>query len=170
MNQIEEGKSSSSSSDTIILSSDSQTARSHWPTEFQIPNFTYFVEMQFRSANQAFISNGILLSPGHKPKSDILENKCLPAYGVKKLRKAEEPFCTPYPAGQTEDSLKGERLLLLSEVKKRHNDKVVKEKNGLDPVTQEAESRQRQAHGHGIQDPMARIFHCGRGKCFLNIF
>lgn len=46
MNQSEEGASLSSSSDTLTLSSDSQTARSHWPTEFQIPYFSYDVEMQ----------------------------------------------------------------------------------------------------------------------------
>lgn len=205
MNRSEEGTSLSSSSDTLILSSDSETARSHWPTEFQIPNFSYDVEMQLRSANQAFISNGVLLSPGHKLKSDILESlaqeiikfkaypsnleiesvaealikahpclreqgsfsgfygwkislkykmanyrtklrnlgcpelsinslkhkpadRCQPAYDVKKPRKAEVNFCPPYPAGETQDSLEGERLALLSEVKKRHNDKVVKEK------------------------------------------
>lgn len=43
---------SSSSFDTIILSSpDSATARSQWPTEFQIPKFPYDVEMQLQSEN-----------------------------------------------------------------------------------------------------------------------
>lgn len=161
--------------------------------------------MQLQSANQAFISNGVLLNPGHKLKSDILESlaeqiiqfkaypsnleiesvaealiiahpclreqgsfsgfygwkislkykmanyrtklrnlgcpelsinslkhkpadRCQPAYDVKKPRKAEVHFCPPYPAGETQDTLEGERLALLSEVKKRHNDKVVKEK------------------------------------------
>ncbi|XP_029970153.1 uncharacterized protein LOC115404937 [Salarias fasciatus] len=204
MNQSRE-EASSSSSDTIILSSDSESSRSHWPKEFQIPKFSYDVEMQLRSANQDFVSSGVLLTPGHKLKSDILESlaqeiikfkaypsnleiesvaealikahpclreqgsfsgfygwkislkykmanyrtklrtlgcpelsinslkhkpadRCQPAYDVKKPRKAEVNFCPPYPAGETKDSLEGERLALLSEVKKRHNDKVVKEK------------------------------------------
>ncbi|XP_048836091.1 uncharacterized protein LOC125726489 [Brienomyrus brachyistius] len=59
----------------------------------------------------------------HKPA-----DRCQPAYDVKKPRKAEVNFCPPYPAGETQDSLEGERLALLSEVKKRHNDKVVREK------------------------------------------
>lgn len=58
---------------TLLSSSDSETALSQWPAEFQIPKFPYDVEMQLQSANQAFISNGILLNPGHKLKSDILE-------------------------------------------------------------------------------------------------
>uniref|UniRef100_A0A3Q2T7Y7 PB1 domain-containing protein n=1 Tax=Fundulus heteroclitus TaxID=8078 RepID=A0A3Q2T7Y7_FUNHE len=166
MNQSEEETYLSSSSDTIILSSDSETTRSH-------------------CANQVFISNGNLLSPGHKLKSDILESlaqeiikfkaypsnleiesvaqalikkislkykmanyrtklrklgcpelsinslkhkpadRCHPAYDVKKPRKAEVHFCPPYPDGETQDSLEDDRLTLLSEVKKRHNDKVV---------------------------------------------
>lgn len=51
-----------------------------------------------------------------------------PAYKVKKPRKAEVNFCPPYPAGETQDSLEGERVSLLSEVKKRHNNAVIKEK------------------------------------------
>ncbi|XP_053273381.1 uncharacterized protein LOC128431172 isoform X2 [Pleuronectes platessa] len=59
----------------------------------------------------------------HKPT-----DRCQPAYNVKKPRKAEVNFCPSYPTGETQDSLEGERLALLSEVKKRHNEKVVKEK------------------------------------------
>ncbi|KAL3973686.1 NF-kappa-B inhibitor-like protein 2 [Sarotherodon galilaeus] len=203
MNQKE---TSLSSSDTLLLSSsDSETARSQWPAEFQMPKFPYDVEMQLQSANQAFISNGILLNPGHKLKSDILEalaekmmtfkaypsnleiesvaealikahpclreqgsfsgfygwkislkykmanyrtklrnlgcpelsinslkhkptDQCHPAYAVKKPRKAEVNFCPPYPAGETQDSLESERLALLTEVKKKHNEIVIKEK------------------------------------------
>lgn len=206
-NMSQSGEETSlSSSDTMLLSSpDSETARSQWPTEFQIPKFPYDVEVQLQSANQAFISSGVILNPSHKLKSDILESlaehiikfkaypsnleiesvaealikahpclreqgsfsgfygwkvslkykmanyrtklrnlrcpelsinslkhkpadRCKPAYDVKKPRKAEVNFCPPYPAGETQDSLEGERLALLSEVKKRHNDKVVKEK------------------------------------------
>ncbi|XP_053287857.1 uncharacterized protein LOC128448968 isoform X3 [Pleuronectes platessa] len=200
------GEDTSSSSSTIILSSpDSQTARSQWPTTFQIPKFPYDVEIQLEGANQAFLSDGVFFNPGYKLKSDILESlaeqiikfkaypsnleiedvaealikahpclreqgsfngfygwkislkykmanyrtklrnlgcqelsinslkhkptdRCQPAYNVKKPRKAEVNFCPSYPAGETQDSLEGERLALLSEVKKRHNEKVVKEK------------------------------------------
>lgn len=72
MNQSGE-EASLSSSETLILTSDSESPRSHWPTEFEIPKFSYDVEMQ-RSANQDFVSNEILLTPGHKLKSDILES------------------------------------------------------------------------------------------------
>lgn len=199
-------ETSLSSSDTILLSSpDSATARSQWPTEFKIPKFPYDAEMQLESAHRHFISNGVLLNPSHKLKSDILESlaeeilkfkaypsnleiesvaealikthpclkeqgsssgfygwkislkykmanyrtklrnlgcpelsinslkhkpadRCQPAYDVKKPRKAEVNFFPRYPAGETQDSLEGERLALLSEVKKRRNDTVVKEK------------------------------------------
>lgn len=61
-----------------------------------------------------------------------LKNKpadnCQPAYKVKKPRKAEVNFCPAYPAGETQDSLEGERVSLLSEVKKRDNNAVIKEK------------------------------------------
>ena len=70
MNQSGE-ETSSSSSDTIIISSP-ETSRSHWPTKFQIPKFPYDVELQLQSATQAFISDGVLLNPSHKMKSDIL--------------------------------------------------------------------------------------------------
>ena len=73
MNQSGE-EASLSSSDTLILYSDSESPRSHWPTEFQIPKFSHDVEMQLRSANQDFVSNGVLLTPGHELKSDILES------------------------------------------------------------------------------------------------
>ncbi|XP_016109761.1 uncharacterized protein [Sinocyclocheilus grahami] len=201
------GEDTSSSSDTIILSSpDSATARSQWPTEFQITTFPYDVEMQLQSANQAFMSSRVLLNPSHKLKSDILESlaeqiiklkaypsnleiesvaealikahpclreqgsssgyygwkislkykmanyrtklrnlgcpemsinslknkpadKCQPAYNVKKPRKAEVNFCPPpYPAGETQESLESKRVSLLSEVKKRHNNAVIKER------------------------------------------
>ena len=59
----------------------------------------------------------------HKPA-----DKYQPAYDVKKARRAEVNFCPRYPAGETQESLEGERVALLSEVKKRNNDKVVKEK------------------------------------------
>ncbi|XP_019209019.1 uncharacterized protein LOC109194557 isoform X3 [Oreochromis niloticus] len=47
---------------------------------------------------------------------------------VKKPRKAEVNYLPPYPAGEDEDSQEEERIQLLTEVKKRDNNKVIKEK------------------------------------------
>ncbi|KAG7513607.1 hypothetical protein JOB18_012445 [Solea senegalensis] len=47
---------------------------------------------------------------------------------VKKPRRAEVNFCPQYPAGEDKESLEKERLELLSEVKKRNNHQVIKEK------------------------------------------
>ncbi|KAF7640855.1 hypothetical protein LDENG_00009400, partial [Lucifuga dentata] len=71
--------SDDSSLDTNILSSsDSATSTSSlrcqdWPHSFPSPSFTYEVEMQLAKANQEFLSNGKLLNPSPKLKSDILE-------------------------------------------------------------------------------------------------
>lgn len=51
-----------------------------------------------------------------------------PAKNVKKPRKAEVNYLPPYPAGEDEESLEKERIQLLTEVTKRGNDKVIKEK------------------------------------------
>ncbi|XP_050950020.1 uncharacterized protein LOC127153084 [Labeo rohita] len=51
-----------------------------------------------------------------------------PAKNVKKPRKAEVNYLPPYPAGENQDSLDQERVQLLTEVKKRDNAVVVKEK------------------------------------------
>lgn len=67
--------------------------------------------------------NWALISLKHKPA-----DRCQPAYNVKKPRKAEVNFCPPFPVGETPDSLEREQLALLTEVRKRHNDQVVKEK------------------------------------------
>ncbi|KAL0191994.1 hypothetical protein M9458_010290, partial [Cirrhinus mrigala] len=50
------------------------------------------------------------------------------AKNVKKPRKAEVNYLPPYPAGENQDSLDQERVQLLTEVKKRDNAVVVKEK------------------------------------------
>ncbi|XP_034082371.1 sterile alpha motif domain-containing protein 3-like isoform X2 [Gymnodraco acuticeps] len=50
------------------------------------------------------------------------------AANIKKPRKAEVNFLPPLPSGETRDSLEKERVVLLTEVKKRNNDAVVKKK------------------------------------------
>ncbi len=47
---------------------------------------------------------------------------------VKKPRRAEVNFLPDFPAGEDKESLEKERLELLSEVKKRHNYQVIKQK------------------------------------------
>ncbi|XP_059208218.1 sterile alpha motif domain-containing protein 3-like [Centropristis striata] len=47
---------------------------------------------------------------------------------VKKPRRAEVNFCPQYPVGEDRESLEKERMELLSEIKKRNNHQVIKEK------------------------------------------
>uniref|UniRef100_A0A669BXH9 C2H2-type domain-containing protein n=1 Tax=Oreochromis niloticus TaxID=8128 RepID=A0A669BXH9_ORENI len=47
---------------------------------------------------------------------------------VKKPRRAEVNFCPDYPAGETRESQEEERLVLLSEFKKKNNDETIKAK------------------------------------------
>ncbi|KAL7842560.1 hypothetical protein SRHO_G00242490 [Serrasalmus rhombeus] len=47
---------------------------------------------------------------------------------VKKPRRAEVNYCPAYPVGHIKESLEQERLSLLSEVKRKNNQHVVKEK------------------------------------------
>lgn len=51
-----------------------------------------------------------------------------PAKNVKKPRKAEVNYLPPYPVGETDDSLENEREELLTEVKKRNNAVIIKQK------------------------------------------
>ncbi|KAL7826197.1 hypothetical protein SRHO_G00339350 [Serrasalmus rhombeus] len=51
-----------------------------------------------------------------------------PAKGIKRPKKAEVNYLPPHPFGETEESLEMERLDLLSEVKKKHNEKNINEK------------------------------------------
>ncbi|XP_039544877.1 uncharacterized protein LOC120491248 [Pimephales promelas] len=51
-----------------------------------------------------------------------------PAANIKKARKAEVNFCPNHPRGETNDSLEVERVSLLTEVKKKNNETVIKEK------------------------------------------
>ncbi|XP_038129181.1 uncharacterized protein LOC119781095 [Cyprinodon tularosa] len=50
------------------------------------------------------------------------------AKNVKKPRKAEVNYLPPYPAGEDEESQEQERIQLLTEVRKRDNNKLIKEK------------------------------------------
>ncbi|XP_041840519.1 uncharacterized protein LOC121639392 [Melanotaenia boesemani] len=56
----------------------------------------------------------------HKP-----DDRCSPAYGVKKPKKAEVNYCPPYPAGETAETLEQIRVKLLSEVMIRNNEDKV---------------------------------------------
>lgn len=50
------------------------------------------------------------------------------AANIKKTRKAEVNFLPSFPCGETRESLENERVALLTVVKKRHNEAVVREK------------------------------------------
>ncbi len=50
------------------------------------------------------------------------------AANIKKTRKAEVNFLLSFPCGEARESLENEGAALLTEVKKRHNEAVVKEK------------------------------------------
>ncbi|XP_052427891.1 uncharacterized protein LOC128021448 isoform X2 [Carassius gibelio] len=51
-----------------------------------------------------------------------------PAANIKKPRRAEVNFCPNHPRGETNDSLEVERVALLTEVKKKNNETIIKEK------------------------------------------
>ncbi|XP_042611293.1 uncharacterized protein LOC109049315 [Cyprinus carpio] len=51
-----------------------------------------------------------------------------PAANIKKPRRAEVNFCPNHPRGETNDNLEVERVALLTEVKKKNNETVIKEK------------------------------------------
>ncbi|KAM8772540.1 uncharacterized protein AB9X84_010280 isoform 2-T2 [Acanthopagrus schlegelii] len=52
-------------------------------------------------------------------------DKCSPAYGVKKPRRAEVNYCPTYPSGESAETLEKIRETLLLEVKKRNNQGTV---------------------------------------------
>lgn len=54
----------------------------------------------------------------HKP-----DGKCSPAYGVKKLKKAEVNYCPAYPTGERAKTLQMVRVALLSEVQNKRINK-----------------------------------------------
>ncbi|XP_026158974.1 uncharacterized protein LOC113128125 [Mastacembelus armatus] len=76
---LDDSSSLSSAADTDILSSPESSSsgsslRSQpWPQTFQIPQFSYEVEIQLQKANHSFHNNGTLLNPNTKLKSDILD-------------------------------------------------------------------------------------------------
>ncbi|XP_041861760.1 uncharacterized protein LOC121652780 [Melanotaenia boesemani] len=52
-------------------------------------------------------------------------DKCSPAYGVKKPRKAEVNYCPTYPSGESAETLVKMRETLLLEVRKKNNEGTV---------------------------------------------
>ncbi|XP_046706911.1 uncharacterized protein LOC124386909 [Silurus meridionalis] len=52
-------------------------------------------------------------------------DRCSPAYGVKKPKKAEVNYCPAYPSGETKETQELLRVALLSEVEKRNNENKV---------------------------------------------
>ncbi|KAL6475110.1 hypothetical protein MHYP_G00161500 [Metynnis hypsauchen] len=111
--------SSESSASTLILSSSSSPERKPWPTEFMIPRFSVETEMVLERASDAYRKDSTLLTNPSIRKS---------AKNVKKPRRAEVNYLPPYPVGEDEQSLEKEREELISESKKKNNEKVIKEK------------------------------------------
>ncbi|XP_050959743.1 uncharacterized protein LOC127161139 [Labeo rohita] len=56
------------------------------------------------------------------------QDQCHAASNIKKPRRAEVNYCPQHPKGETSDSLEKERVQLLTEIRKRNNDKIIKEK------------------------------------------
>lgn len=82
---------SSGTRDTILLSSSDESRTSSrsqpWPAKFQIPTFSYDVDLTLEAGNQAYKKDGTLLN-NPRVTSSILE------------RLAETIFCyTAYPTG-----------------------------------------------------------------------
>ncbi|XP_071395666.1 uncharacterized protein [Centroberyx affinis] len=53
-----------------------------------------------------------------------------PAKNIKKPKKSEVNYLPPIPQGETEESLEGERLELLNEVRKKNNSQIIGDKMG----------------------------------------
>ncbi|MGL4896816.1 MAG: hypothetical protein ACRC31_00085 [Cetobacterium sp.] len=49
-----------------------------------------------------------------------------PAYHIKKPRKAEVNYCPSHPQGETPETLEAGRVMLLSEIKKKNNEKTLR--------------------------------------------
>lgn len=56
------------------------------------------------------------------------QDQCHAASNIKMPRKAEVNYCPQHPKGETSESLERERVQLLTAIKKRNNNKEVKEK------------------------------------------
>ncbi|XP_070402493.1 uncharacterized protein [Nothobranchius furzeri] len=54
--------------------------------------------------------------------------KCSPAFDVKKPKRGEVDYCPSFPLGDSENSLEKLRIELLSDVKKRNNREMIREK------------------------------------------
>lgn len=52
-------------------------------------------------------------------------DRCSPAYGVKKPRKAEVNYCSTYSSGESAETFEKVREILLLEVRKRNNENTV---------------------------------------------
>ncbi|KAI2645672.1 Sterile alpha motif domain-containing protein 3 [Labeo rohita] len=56
------------------------------------------------------------------------QDQCHAASNIKKPRRAEVNYSPQHPKGETSDSLEKELVQLLTEIRKRNNDKIIKEK------------------------------------------
>lgn len=63
---------STGSADTVILPESPECRTAAWPANFQIPTFSYDVELLLQDGNQAYENNGSLLK-NSSLKSKILE-------------------------------------------------------------------------------------------------
>lgn len=197
------------SQDTVLLSSsddDLSPRRSQpWPRKFEIPTFSFDVQLLLERGNEAYHTNGTLLN-NPKVTSSVLEKlaetifrytayptgiqvmnvvealaekyPCLKEpgsfngmygwqqrikykmgnyraklrglqlacpelevnskkkrmndeprpKGIKRPKKAEVNYLPPFPVGETKETLEEERVVLLTEVKKTNNDKIIREK------------------------------------------
>ena len=205
-----EAGSSSSGSDTILLSSPDESVPSYrskpWPFKFEMPVFSYDVDLALEAGKHAYENDGKLLN-NTRVTSSILEKLAetifgLTAYptgvqilavaealvekypclkepgsfnglygwqqrikykmgnyraklrgrqlaipelevntlkrrcsseegslkGFKRPKKAEVNYLPPLPFGETEETLEKERLDLLKEIKKKNNERAIKEK------------------------------------------
>ena len=64
------------------------------------------------------------------------------AKNVNKQKKSEVNYLPPHPQGETEESLEGERLEILHEVRKKKNWQIIDEKNGKNILHSQARSCQ----------------------------
>lgn len=55
------------------------------------------------------------------------QDQCHAASNIKKPRRAEVNYCPQHPKGETSNSLEKERVQLLTEIRKRNNDKIIRE-------------------------------------------
>lgn len=129
----ESSAGTSSSQDTIILSRQSSTERCQpWPK-----HLTWLLRRWLWLATKPQIQDGkyrTKLRGCGVPEVACHALKCKspadqkPAKRVKKPWKAEVNYLPPYPPGEDEESQEQERIQLLTEVRKRDSNKIIKEK------------------------------------------